>query len=212
MEDDADVFVLGEDVGAAGGALKLTEGLFERFGPERVLDTPIAEQAIVGTAIGAAAQGLRPVAEIMFSDFAGVCFDGIANELPEAPLHDRRPADVPVTIRHHQRRRGLRRPAFAAGRELVPQHPGAEAGPARDARRTSTACCAVRSTIRTRCSSSSIAACSGSKGEVADDPQPVGPRSSPRWLRQATHVTVVAAQLMRHRALEVAERLAGDGI
>src|SRR5262245_46668597 len=67
------VVLLGEDVGTAGGAFKSTDGLKERFG-DRVRDTPIAEQAIIGTAVGAALMGLRPVAEVMFADFAGVCF------------------------------------------------------------------------------------------------------------------------------------------
>ena len=75
MEADPDVFCLGEDIGAAGGVFKTTVGLFERFGPDRVRDTPISEQAIVGAALGAALTGLRPVAELMFADFAGVGFD-----------------------------------------------------------------------------------------------------------------------------------------
>jgi len=78
---DPDVFLFGEDVARAGGAFKTTDGIWERFGDERVLDTPISEQAIVGTAIGAAIRGLRPLAEVMFADFAAVCFDGIVNEL-----------------------------------------------------------------------------------------------------------------------------------
>jgi acetoin:2,6-dichlorophenolindophenol oxidoreductase subunit beta len=99
LEADSTVFVLGEDVGAAGGVFKTTDGLFDRFGPERVLDTPISEQAIVGAAIGAALQGLRPVAEIMFADFAGVCFDQIANELAKFRYMTGGQVDVPVTIR-----------------------------------------------------------------------------------------------------------------
>jgi len=81
LESDPRVVLIGEDVGAAGGVFKSTAGLFERFGASRVRDTPISEQAIVGTALGAAIMGLRPVAEIMFADFAGVCFDQIANQL-----------------------------------------------------------------------------------------------------------------------------------
>jgi pyruvate/2-oxoglutarate/acetoin dehydrogenase E1 component len=99
MAEDADVFLFGEDVAAAGGAFKTTEGLFEQFGPERVLDTPISEQAIVGTAIGAAARGLRPLAEIMFADFAGVCFDQIANELAKYRYMSGGQISLPVTIR-----------------------------------------------------------------------------------------------------------------
>ena len=81
LERDDRVLLLGEDVGAAGGVFQATAGLFERFGPRRVRDTPISEQAIVGCALGASVTGLRPVAEIMFADFAGVCFDQIANQL-----------------------------------------------------------------------------------------------------------------------------------
>ena len=99
LADDDDVFFIGEDIGAAGGAFKLSEGLLERFGPRRVLDTPISEQAIVGTAIGAAVQGLRPLAEIMFADFAGVCFDQIANELAKYRYMTGGQVSVPVTIR-----------------------------------------------------------------------------------------------------------------
>ena len=127
LEADQTVFVLGEDVGAAGGVFKTTDGLFERFGAERVLDTPISEQAIIGTAIGAAISGLRPVAEIMFADFAGVCFDQIANQLAKYRYYDRRPVqragDDPDGQR---RRRRVRRPALAVGRELVSERTRAE--------------------------------------------------------------------------------------
>jgi 2-oxoisovalerate dehydrogenase E1 component beta subunit len=79
MERDARVFVLGQDVGVYGGAFKVTEGLQERFGKERVLDTPLAEEAIVGGAIGAAMRGMRPVAEIQFIDFISRAFDLLTN-------------------------------------------------------------------------------------------------------------------------------------
>lgn len=99
LEADPMVLLIGEDVGAAGGAFKSTAGLFERFGPRRVRDTPIAEQAIVGAALGAAVMGLRPIAEIMFADFAGVCFDQIANQLAKYRYMTGGQAKVPVTIR-----------------------------------------------------------------------------------------------------------------
>ncbi|HEU4599691.1 MAG TPA: alpha-ketoacid dehydrogenase subunit beta, partial [Solirubrobacterales bacterium] len=79
LRDDDDVFVLGEDVGAFGGAFKVTDGLFEEFGPERVRDTPISESAIVGTAVGAALAGLRPVCEMQFADFVSCGFDQLVN-------------------------------------------------------------------------------------------------------------------------------------
>ncbi len=81
IERDRTVVLIGEDIGAAGGVFKATEGLFDRFGPTRIWDTPISEQAIIGTAMGAAMTGIRPVAEIMFSDFLATCWDGVANEI-----------------------------------------------------------------------------------------------------------------------------------
>jgi pyruvate dehydrogenase E1 component beta subunit len=75
------VFVLGEDVGAYGGIFGATAGLLQRFGPERIMDTPISETAFIGAAMGAAAEGLRPIAELMFVDFFGVCMDQIYNHL-----------------------------------------------------------------------------------------------------------------------------------
>jgi len=79
MERDSSVFVLGEDVGIYGGAFKLTEGMLERFGEDRVVDTPISESAIVGAAIGAALMGMRPIAEMQFADFISCAFDQITN-------------------------------------------------------------------------------------------------------------------------------------
>ncbi len=79
MERDRRVFVLGEDVGHYGGAFKVTAGMLERFGADRVLDTPISESAIVGAAIGAAYMGMRPVAEMQFIDFISCAFDQITN-------------------------------------------------------------------------------------------------------------------------------------
>ncbi|TAL12680.1 MAG: alpha-ketoacid dehydrogenase subunit beta, partial [Chloroflexota bacterium] len=81
MERDESVVLIGEDIGAAGGVFKLSEGLFDRFGPERVRDTPISEQAIVGAVMGAAMTGLRPVGELMFSDFFAVTWDMVINQI-----------------------------------------------------------------------------------------------------------------------------------
>jgi len=84
MARDPDVVFLGEDIAKAGGVFKATVGLLDQFGPTRVRDTPISEQAILGAAMGAAMTGLKPIAEIMFSDFIAVCFDYIANEFPKS--------------------------------------------------------------------------------------------------------------------------------
>ncbi len=99
MERDSSVVMLGEDVGAAGGVFKTTEGLLARFGPERVRDTPISEQAIIGAAIGAAMTGLRPVAELMFSDFFGVAWDMVANQIAKTRYMTDGQVTLPLVIR-----------------------------------------------------------------------------------------------------------------
>lgn len=81
MERDPSVFVMGEDVGVYGGIFSATQGLLDKFGPERVMDTPISETGFIGAALGAAAEGMRPIAEIMFIDFFGVCMDQIYNHI-----------------------------------------------------------------------------------------------------------------------------------
>ena len=99
MELDPSVFLIGEDVAAAGGAFKATVGLLERFGPERVRDTPISEEAIVGAAMGAAMTGLRPIAEIMFSDFLATCWDLIANQVAKTRYMTNGQVSIPLVIR-----------------------------------------------------------------------------------------------------------------
>jgi 2-oxoisovalerate dehydrogenase E1 component beta subunit len=97
MERDPAVFLLGEDIGAYGGAFKVTAGMLEKFGPERVIDTPISESAIVGAAVGAALMGLRPVAEMQFMDFISCGFDQVVNMA--AKIHYRWGPKVPIVIR-----------------------------------------------------------------------------------------------------------------
>jgi pyruvate/2-oxoglutarate/acetoin dehydrogenase E1 component len=97
MERDPNVFLIGEDIGVYGGAFKLTAGFLDRFGEQRVIDTPISESAIVGAAIGASFQGLRPVAEMQFSDFITCGFDQIVNFA--AKCRYRWNAPVPIVVR-----------------------------------------------------------------------------------------------------------------
>jgi acetoin:2,6-dichlorophenolindophenol oxidoreductase subunit beta len=99
MRRDSRVVCLGEDIGAAEGVFKTTTGLFTEFGAERVWDTPISEQAIVGAALGAAMTGMRPVAEIMFSDFIACCYDYLANEIPKMRYMTGGQVTVPLVIR-----------------------------------------------------------------------------------------------------------------
>ncbi|MBI5920181.1 MAG: alpha-ketoacid dehydrogenase subunit beta [Betaproteobacteria bacterium] len=99
MRRDERVVFLGEDVAAAGGCFKATVGLLEEFGPKRVIDTPISEQAILGAAMGASSTGLRPIAEIMFSDFLAVCWDYIANEISKTRYMTNGQFSFPLVIR-----------------------------------------------------------------------------------------------------------------
>ena len=136
MARDPDVVFLGEDIAKAGGVFKATVGLYEQFGPLRVRDTPISEQAILGAAMGAAMTGLKPIAEIMFSDFIAVCFDLHRQRISEEPLHDQRAGEMPAGGAHRQRRGlALRRAAFAERRELVHDDSRPEGGRAFDAAR-----------------------------------------------------------------------------
>lgn len=96
MERDENVFVMGEDVGAYGGIFSSTTGLLERFGPQRVVDTPISETGFIGAAIGAATEGMRPIVELMFVDFFGVCMDQIYNHM--AKIHYESGGNVKVPL------------------------------------------------------------------------------------------------------------------
>ncbi|KAB2340007.1 alpha-ketoacid dehydrogenase subunit beta [Actinomadura rudentiformis] len=99
MRRDPAVVCLGEDIGEAEGVFKTTVGLYKEFGPDRVWDTPISEQAIAGAAMGAAMTGLRPVAEIMFSDFLACCWDYLANEIPKVRYMTGGQVTVPLVVR-----------------------------------------------------------------------------------------------------------------
>ena len=99
MERDPTVIMIGEDVAAAGGVFKTTEGLQARFGPERVRDTPISEQAITGALMGAAMNGLRPIGELMFSDFLMVCWDIVANQIAKTRYMTGGQVSLPLVIR-----------------------------------------------------------------------------------------------------------------
>jgi pyruvate dehydrogenase E1 component beta subunit len=99
LRRDESVVCLGEDIGAAGGVFKTTAGLFEEFGADRIWDTPISEQAILGVAMGAAMTGMRPVAEIMFSDFFACCWDYLANEIPKLRYMTGGQVSVPLVVR-----------------------------------------------------------------------------------------------------------------
>jgi pyruvate/2-oxoglutarate/acetoin dehydrogenase E1 component len=99
MRRDDRVVLIGEDIAGAGGVFKTTVGLLDEFGPKRVIDTPISEQAILGAAMGAAMTGLRPVAEIMFSDFFAVCWDIVVNEIAKTRYMTDGQVTLPLVVK-----------------------------------------------------------------------------------------------------------------
>ena len=98
MERDPSVFVMGEDIGVYGGIFGATEGLLAKFGPDRIMDTPIAETGFIGAATGAALSGMRPIVELMFVDFFGVCMDQIYNHMAKIHYESGGNLKVPVVI------------------------------------------------------------------------------------------------------------------
>jgi pyruvate/2-oxoglutarate/acetoin dehydrogenase E1 component len=210
LEADACVIVLGEDVGAAGGVFKTTVGLIDRFGPARVRDTPISEQAIVGTVLGAAVMGMRPVGEIMFADFAGVCYDQIVNQLAKYRYQCGGQVGVPATLRMA----GGGSLGFGAQHSQCTENwflntPGLKlCVPATPADAYTLLRAAIRDDDPVIVFEHK--ALYGLSGELTNGSAlPIG---KAELVRRGTDVTVVATQLMRHRAAEAAESLAAEGV
>ncbi len=211
MRRDPAVVMLGEDIAGAGGVFKTTVGLLEEFGPDRVRDTPISEQAIVGAAAGAAMTGIPTIAELMFSDFIAVCFDIIANQIAKARYMTDGQISVPMVIRtangggsrfgaqHSQSVEnwcmmipGLKVVAPSTPRDVV----GLMAASVRDP--DPVVFFEHKSLMAT-------------KGEV-EDGEIVEELGEARILREGTDCTIAALALMVPRALEAADRLAENGI
>jgi pyruvate dehydrogenase E1 component beta subunit len=210
MDRDPMVVFLGEDVGAAGGVFKLTEGLFDRFGPERVRDTPISEQAIVGAAMGAAMTGLRPIAELMFSDFFAVAWDMVANQIAKSRYMTDGQVGLPLVLRTANGG-GLR---FGAQHSQAIENwamaiPGLKVvAPANPADMKGLLAAAVRDPDPVIvCEAKSLFA---TKGEVPDG-EHVVPLGQAKVVREGSDATLVALGSMVSRALEAADRLAADG-
>ncbi len=211
MARDDDVIFFGEDVAKAGGVFKATVGLYEQFGPRRVRDTPISEQAIMGAAMGAAMTGLKPIAEIMFSDFFAVCFDYIANEFSKSRYMSNGQLKCPLVVRTGN----------GAGSRFGAQHsqsvenwcmmiPGLKVvAPSNPRDVIGLMAAAVRDPDPVIFfEHKSLYAV---KGEVPDG-EIVDTLGSAKILRPGRDATLVALALMVPRALDAAERLARDGI
>ena len=212
MDRDDKVFILGEDVGAFGGAMAVTKGLYDRFGPDRVLDTPISEAAIIGAALGAALTGWRPVAEIMFIDFTAVCMDQIVNQVAKIRYMLGGQVRVPLVIRtqggggksyaaqHSQSLEVLF--AHTPGLKVVmPSRPGSARGLLKAAIRDEAPVIFIEHKLLYN-----------ETGEVPDGPDEIVPMGSADVVRAGTDVTVVSYSRQLLFALEAAKILAQDGI
>lgn len=211
MERDPSVYFIGEDVAAAGGVFKTTEGLLERFGPERVRDTPISEQAIIGAVMGAAMNGLRPIAELMFSDFFAVCWDLIANQIAKTRYMTNGQVALPLVIRtangggvrfgaqHSQSVEGWAM-AIPGLKVVVPTTPADMIGLLAAAVRDPDPVIVIEPKVLY-----------SAKGEVADG-EIVDRLGSARVARPGADVTICALGAMTPASLEAAERLAGESV
>ncbi|MBP8109588.1 MAG: alpha-ketoacid dehydrogenase subunit beta [Caldilineaceae bacterium] len=211
LRADPDVIFIGEDVGEAGGVFKVTPGLVEEFGPNRVRDTPISEQAILGAALGAAITGLRPVAELMFADFIPVAMDQIVNQIAKYRYMSGGQFIVPLTIRAAQgAAKGFGTQHSQCGESwlmnapgikiLLPSTPTDAYGLLRGAIRENNPVFVLEHK-----------GLYNLKEDVPDDTGPM-PLGQALVRRAGTDVTIVATQLMMHRSLEAAEILAAEGI
>ena len=211
LDSDPAVVVMGEDVGAAGGVFKTSEGLFERFGPQRVIDTPICENGFLGVALGMAVTGMRPIVEIMFSDFLPTAGDVIVNELPKFRFMSGGQCSVPVTVRSIGGGGGrFGTQHSATGESWYLQLPGLVVGTLGS---PATAYSAIRAAVR---HDSPVLlfehkSLYNRKGEV----RRAGARAvigRAQVVRSGRDVTVVATLLMQDRALAAATKLAEEGI
>ena len=210
MDRDPTVVMLGEDIGAAGGVFKTTEGLLAKFGADRVRDTPISEQAIIGAAMGAAMTGLRPVAELMFSDFFGVAWDMVANQVAKTRYMTDGQVALPLVIRT----------ANGGGLRFGAQHsqsienwamavPGLKVvAPSTPADMVGLMASAIRDPDPVIvCEHKALFA---DKADLPDG-EIVEPLGQAKVVREGTDATVVALAAMVPRALAAAEALAADG-
>jgi pyruvate dehydrogenase E1 component beta subunit len=202
MRRDPNLVMLGEDIAAAGGVFKTTVGLLDEFGPERVRDTPISEQAILGAAMGAAMTGVPVIAEIMFSDFLAVCFDMLANEIAKSRYMTGGQVSFPLVVRT----------ANGGGVRFGAQHSQA----------VENWCMMIPGLKVVGLMAASIrdpdpVVFFEHKSLMADkamvpDGEIVDELGTARVVRQGTDATVAALALMVPRAVEAAERLAEEGI
>jgi 2-oxoisovalerate dehydrogenase E1 component beta subunit len=211
MERDDRVFMLGEDIGVYGGAFKVTEGFLDRFGAQRVMDTPIAEESIVGMAVGSAMEGYRPVAEFQYADFMSSGFDEISTAL--ARVHYRSGVPLPVVLRGPSG--GMVRASsfhsinpepwfsYAGGIKVIcPAFPSDAKGLIKSAIRDDNPCMFLEHKWIYR----------RIREQVPEDPDFLVPISSANVRRTGDDVSIVTYGAMVHRALEAADALAKEDV
>jgi pyruvate dehydrogenase E1 component beta subunit len=211
MRRDPTIYVAGEDVGKYGGIFGVTAGLLEEFGEERVRDTPITESAIIGSAVGAAAAGLRPVVEIMFIDFIGVALDQLFNQAAKMKYMFGGKAKLPIVVRT----------TCGAGMSAAAQHsqsleawfmhiPGLKVvAPSTPYDAKGLLISSIRDDNPVLFIEHKMLY--GIEGEVPEEPYTI-PLGVADIKREGKDVTVVATMAMVHKALEAAEDLAKEGI
>ncbi len=210
MDRDPRVLIMGEDIGVYEGTFRITAGMLKKYGPKRVIDTPIAEAGMAGTAVGMAMLGLRPIVEMMTMNFAIVAADQILNHAAKVRYFSGGQVDVPVVIRGPQ----------GAGVQLSAQHsqtfesfyahfPGINvAVPATPADAKGMLKTALRG--RDPVIFLESAALYGMKGEVPDDPDFTVPFGVSRVAREGSDVTIVSYGRMLQMSLIAAEKLSAD--
>jgi pyruvate dehydrogenase E1 component beta subunit len=211
MERDETVFLIGEDIGAYGGAFQVTHGLLEKFGPERVLDTPITELGIAGAAVGSALVGMRPIAEIMFMDFVTLASEQLVNQAAKLRFMFGGKATVPMV---------LRTPA-GSGVGASAQHSQSLENwfvhiPGLKVVMPSTPYDAKGLLIASIRDNNPVVFVEHkklykTKGPVPEEPYTI-PLGSAEVKREGSDLTVIATSIMVNRSLEAAEQLAGEGI
>ncbi|MBI3988702.1 MAG: alpha-ketoacid dehydrogenase subunit beta [candidate division NC10 bacterium] len=220
MERDPKVFVMGEDIGVYGGIFGSTGGLLEKFGPDRVMDTPIAETSFIGAATGAAIEGMRPIVELMFVDFFGVCMDQIYNHMAKITYMSGGAVKVPVVLmtaigggysdaaQHSQCLYGLF--AHLPGMKIViPSNPYDAKGLMISAIRDDNP--VLYFFHKGVMGLGWMTPLEGATGPVPEEPYTI-PFGKADVKREGNDVTVVTVSLMVHRALEAAKHLEEDGI
>jgi pyruvate dehydrogenase E1 component beta subunit len=220
MESDPSVFVMGEDIGVYGGIFGATEGLLAKFGPDRIMDTPISETGFIGAAVGAAIAGMRPIAELMFVDFFGVCMDQIYNNMAKVHYFSGGNVKVPMVLttavgggysdagQHSQTLWGLF--AHLPGMKVVvPSNPYDAKGLMISAIRDDNPVLYMfhKGVLGLGWMTHNPRA----TGPVPEEPYEV-PIGKAAVVREGSDVTLATIGLTVHRALDAADRLASDGI